>query len=522
LIILNGRVLAGADQASWAEAVAIRGDRITAVGQNAEIRKTASKTTRVVDAAGALVVPGFNDAHVHPGALPEGERLPQGEGDGPPPNPTFEEIRQLVGEAVKTAPPGRWIYGTIGSTILDDLEATRFGLDEISPQNPVLLRAWTGHGTFFNTQAMKAFGLSEREPDPPGGFFTRLRQGGNRQTLSGFAHEYAEYRLAEKLRDMAGDTAQAAAVQDQAASAAALGITTLQAMVEDAPRIAQLLSDAELPVRLRLISFASGGSPASWQAPPATEANPAAMVTVSGTKWILDGTPVERLAFLRQDYSDRRRWRGAPNFRPPVFDPMLLRGLESREQLMVHAVGDAAIDQLFAGMQRAGSPLRWQSRRLRIEHGDLLSPDLFDQAKRFGIVLVQNPSHFAIPELLQARWGAERVARSSVVKSALGAGIPLALGSDGPLSPFVNIMLAVRHPSNPPEALSVAQAVRAYTTGSAYAEFAEKEKGAIAPGMLADIAVLSQDIFAAPVEALPSTRSVLTIVGGRVVHEATP
>lgn len=520
LIVINGRVLSGPGQATWAEAVAIRGDRITAVGRNAEIRKTASKETRVVDAAGRLVLPGLNDAHVHSRAMPEGERLPQGEGDGPPPDPSFKEVLRLVGEAVKVAPPGRWIFGTIGATVLDDVEATRFGLDEISPQHPVLLRAWTGHGTFFNTQAMKVLGLSDREPDSPGGFYTRLRQGGNRQTLSGFAHEYAESRIDEKLHAMAGDAAFVSAVQQQAAEASALGITSVQAMVDDAPRAATLLADVTLPVRVRLITYAAG-DPARWQPPPPTQSTPAAMLTVSGTKWILDGTPVERLAFLRQAYADRNGWRGAPNFKPDVFAPMLLRALESREPLLVHAVGDAAIDQLFAGMQRAGSPLRWQLRRLRIEHGDLLSPDLFDQARRFGVILVQNPSHFTVPEL-RARWGAERLSRAMAVKSAVAAGVPLALGSDGPLNPFLNIMFAAQHPANPPEALSVAQAVRAYTSGSAYAEFAEKEKGAIAPGMLADIAILSQDIFTAAVETLPATKSLMTIVGGRVVHEAEP
>jgi hypothetical protein len=450
--------------------------------------------------------------------MPDGHRLPQGDGEGPPPDPTFDEVLRLVGEAVKTAPPGTWIFGTIGSTVLDDLEATRFGLDEVSPRHPVLLRAWTGHGTFFNTQAMKALGLTDRDPDPPGGTYTRLRQGGNRQTLSGFAHEYAEYRIAQKLHAMAGDPAFVEVVRREAERAKAWGITSLQAFVDDGPRAAELLAGVPLPVRLRLISFRVE-DPSRWEAPPPAEPDPAAMVTVSGTKWILDGTPIERLAYLRQPYLDRNGWRGAPNFPPSAFNPMLARALESHEPVLVHAVGDAAIDQLFAGMRAAGSPLRWKLRRLRVEHGDLLSPDLFAEALRLGVVLVQNPTHFALPELRE-RWGVERLARAQVVKSALAAGVPLAFGSDGPLNPFVNIGLAIEHPANPPEALSVLEAVRAYTTGSAYAEFAEQDKGAIAPGMLADVAILSQDVFAVPADTLADTTSVVTIVGGEIVHDA--
>jgi hypothetical protein len=136
-----------------------------------------------------------------------------------------------------------------------------------------------------------------------------------------------------------------------------------------------------------------------------------------------------------------------------------------------------------------------------------------------GVTIVQNPSHFMIAPQLQARLGAERVARMDVVKSAIAAGVPFAIGSDGPLNPFLNIMFATINAANPSQALTVEQAVAAYTRGSAFAEHAEREKGTIAPGMLADVALLSQDIFKVPPPELPRTTSVLTIVNGRIVHE---
>lgn len=134
------------------------------------------------------------------------------------------------------------------------------------------------------------------------------------------------------------------------------------------------------------------------------------------------------------------------------------------------------------------------------------------------MVLVQNPSHFMVAPVMQARLG-ERMSRVAMVKSVIRAGIVFAIGSDGPLNPFLNIMFATMNPANPPEALSVEEALVAYTHGSAYAEMMEKEKGTLAPGMLADLAVLSQDIFKVQTAELPKTASVLTIVGGRVVHE---
>jgi predicted amidohydrolase YtcJ len=135
------------------------------------------------------------------------------------------------------------------------------------------------------------------------------------------------------------------------------------------------------------------------------------------------------------------------------------------------------------------------------------------------MLVVQNPTHFTFPEIFLARYGQERVAWMQPMKSLLDAGIPLAIGSDGPMNPFLNIKAAVTHPTNPKEALTREQAVSAYTTGSAFAEFKEKEKGQIAVGMLADLAILSADVFSVPVEQMEAIRSVMTIFGGRIVHD---
>ena len=148
----------------------------------------------------------------------------------------------------------------------------------------------------------------------------------------------------------------------------------------------------------------------------------------------------------------------------------------------------------------------------------MLPPEDFARAARMGVVLVQNPSHFMIAPLLQQRLGAARMARIDLVKGAIAAGVPFAIGSDGVTNPFLNIMFAAMNPSNPSQALTVEQAVAAYTRGSAFAELAERQKGTIAVGMLADVALLSQDIFKTPLAELPRTTSVLTIVNGRIVH----
>ena len=142
----------------------------------------------------------------------------------------------------------------------------------------------------------------------------------------------------------------------------------------------------------------------------------------------------------------------------------------------------------------------------------------FARAARMGVTIVQNPSHFMIAPVMLARLGAERAQHVAEVKAIVSAGVPFALGSDGPMNPFLNIMFAATNAVNPSQALTVQQALKAYTAGSAAAEFADGDKGMLKPGMLADLALLSQDIFKVARQDLPKTTSVLTIVNGRIVH----
>lgn len=155
---------------------------------------------------------------------------------------------------------------------------------------------------------------------------------------------------------------------------------------------------------------------------------------------------------------------------------------------------------------------------MRIEHGDGVIDDLIPRAVKLGVIIVQNPTHFAPNGDIDNRPASLK--KISLLRSLIEAGIPVAIGSDGPMNPFLNIMLASIHPLRPTEAITREQAVKAYTFYSAYAELAEQDKGTLTKGKLADLTVLSQDIFTAPVPELPKTQSILTIVGGKIVHDA--
>lgn len=511
LVILNARVFTGVDERPWAEAVAVRGSRILAVGDTDDLRERAGPSTRIVDAEGRLVVPGLNDAHVHPGYIPDELMLP---GPNPPDHdPPWDEIVARIQEARRTVPPARWMLAVIGSAAIDDARARRTDLDAVSGGHPVLLFTFTGHAVVANTRALEALGLSLTAPDPPGGVFEREADG---RTLTGQAHEYASFALLRALVHLVAPREQEASLETIAREAAGFGITSLQVMPHAYTQAGvDRLLERPVPVRVRVIDMPLMAA-ADWR-PPDRGAPLLPLVTRSGIKFVLDGTPVERSTFLSTPYDDQPATRGRLNVTPQALRSFLRRALAAREQPSLHADGDAAIDVVLDALEATGGE-RWRALRPRLEHGDLFDRRHVPRALRLGVIVVQNPSHFPVLASGRARLG-DRVARWAQVRSIVDAGVPLALGSDGPLNPFLNIMFATTHPGNTSQALSLEQALKAYTVGSAAAEHAEGEKGTIAAGKLADLAMLSQNIFDVPAEAFPKTVSVLTVVNGRVVHE---
>ena len=515
-VLHHGAVFTGDPAAPWAEAVAFEGDHIVAVGNSAAL--LAQPGTTRIDLGGRLVIPGINDAHVHV-VIPEGDYVNTAD-FLPGPGPTLAEIQSLLAARAAATPDGTWLFGFIGTNIFDDPQATRRALDAVAPRHPVALFAWTGHGTWINTAAMVALGIAETEPDPFGGRFRRFA-GSN--VITGEAHEYAEFAIRRRLLALLPDAHIAAQYRVFAAAAVQLGYTTLQDMAVGLPHARALatLRAAHLPLRVRSICFPLSPDEACEASDDDRDG-----VRAAGVKWIADGTPVERLAFVTTPYADRPDQVGAPDLPGAALRSQLQAqrsGPARRHQLLFHAVGDGAIDQVLDAMDDTGGARTWRDRRIRIEHGDLLFPESFDRAHQLGIVIVQNPTHFALAPVFAVRFVPEVFGDLEPMQSLLAAEIPLAIGTDGigaPQSPFVNLLLATIHPTHPAEALRLAQALAAFTRGAAYAEFEDTRKGTLVPGKLADLAVLSQDIFHVAPADLPATRSVLTVVGGRVVWDA--
>lgn len=508
-VLTNAKIFTSDRANPWAEAIAIRGERIVAVGRSGDVLMAAQKrSTRVDthDVKGRVIVPGFNDAHFHGGAYPEHVALEFSVQD-----PEVAEVMGKVREAVSVKPGETWILGDVGGRVLNDPSVDRAALDAISTTRPIVLTSWAGHGSVANSAALAGFGYDDATRDPMGGTLGRTAAG----KLNGRLDEYAGYQAFRTFAAAVPEEAGVARYQNATRILAARGITSVQNMsnVRPAPEATAAITAAASPLRWRVIRF-----------PMTTATSFGAGMEVGavlpgsrpGAKWILDGTPVERGAMMTAPYADAPVT-GTLNFSRETIAKMLEDADGRGEQPMFHAVGDEAIDAMLDALDATGGRARWNGKRVRLEHGDMATAAQLARMSDLGVVYVQNPSHVSLAGMMKARY-APRADVLQPLKSVTAAGVALAIGSDGPTNPFLNIMFATLHPVTPGEALTREEAVIAYTAGSAYAEFAENEKGSLAVGKLADLAVLTDDAFTVPPDELPKVRSVMTMVGGKVVH----
>jgi len=270
-----------------------------------------------------------------------------------------------------------------------------------------------------------------------------------------------------------------------------------------------------------------GGAPTT-DSRPHLPPQPALNLDARGMKFILDGTPIERLSFLRDPYEDDPGNTGRPNFSDADIRAQFGRavhGPAERRQILIHQTGDALADTVFAAQRGAGGSREfWRQRRPRLEHGFVLQPEQIAHAAAWGWTIVTNPIFYSLPDLWHARLGPVQESAVWPARTVLKSGAHLAIGSDAATvvpGPFVDLFFAQINPSNPLESISLQDAIVAYTKGSAYAEFKDQVKGSLVPLHAADLIVIDQDIFALGdhPENILNTKVLLTMVNGEVVHE---
>lgn len=530
LILINGRLWTGNKSHPWAEALASRGERIVAVGSNGDIRKIADAKTRVIDLQGRLALPGFIDDHTH--FIESGFHLLSVDLRYAA---TPEEFALRIKGHAARLPAGRWVTG-------GDWDHERWPggplptkglIDPYTGENPVFVTRLDGHMGLANSAALRMAGVTKESNDPPGGTIVRDARGEPTGILKDNAQSLV-YRVIPSSTEAEREEALKASL----AEAARFGVTSIQDITpwEDYEVYRRFRDSRSLTVRVyartpmgqwkrQAEAVARHGAGDDW-------------LKLGGLKAFMDGSLGSTTALFFEPFSD------APNTSGLMVDDNIPEGKLKQNikdadnaglQCSIHAIGDKANNMLLGYFEEVARENGPRDRRFRIEHAQHLLTSDIARFSKLGIIASMQPYH-AIDDgrWAEKRIGSLRIKTTYAFRSLLEAGATVAFGSDwfvAPLSPLLGIHAAVtrqtidgKNPDGwvPDQKVTVEEAVRAYTLSSAYAEFAETNKGTLETGKLADVVVVSQDIFGIKPNEIQKTSVVYTIVGGKIVYGDNP
>ena len=529
LILTHAKVWTVNPARPQAQAVAVLGERIVAVGSDADVAQWRGPDTQVIDAGGKLLLPGFNDAHVHfvdGGASLDSVQLKDAA--------TPQEFARRVGEQAKKVGKGEWVLGgewdetkwTPANLPTKDL------IDPLTPDTPVLVTRYDGHESLANSVVLRLAGVTAQTPDPPGGVIVRDASG----NPTGVVKDAAQDLVFKVVPPMTHD--QLVKVVKRAMThAATLGVTSVQHMNPDYANIAvysELLDRGELVTRIYAaplipsvddqvkigIRHAFGGP----------------YLRLGALKAYADGSLGAATAYFFEPYLNTPNNRGLLNDTMQPLSLMRDRMLKADAaglQLCTHAIGDEGISiilDLYSGIVKAHGEA---DRRFRIEHAQHMAAKDFDRFAQLHVIASVQPYH-AIDDgrWAESRIGHDRASRTYAFRTFLDHKVRLAFGTDwdvAPLNPMLGLYAAVtratldgKNPNGwfPEQKLTLAEAIEAYTMGSAYAEFQDQDKGSITTGKLADMVLLSDDLFSIPPEKIRDVKVLKTFVGGKIVYDA--
>jgi predicted amidohydrolase YtcJ len=528
LIITGAKVWTVDKSAPSAEAVAILGDRIVAVGFNADVDLWRGPQTKIIDADGKLLLPGFNDAHVHfvsGGSQLDNVQLKDAS--------SAEEFARRIGEKARSIPKGQWILG-------GDWDETRWNpavlptnktIDAVTPDTPVFVSRYDGHMALANSLAMKLAGIDKSTPDIAGGTVVRDAQGNPTGALKDAAMNYLR-----KAIPMPSHEQRTAAAKRALAHAASLGVTSVQDMYTDFANIAvyaELLERGQLTTRIYAappIAFVESQAKLGVR-----HAFGSPYLRIGAVKGFADGSLGSRTAYFFEAFDDQPGNRGLLSDAMQPLSRMrdsMMTADGAGIQICTHAIGDQAISTIldfYTEVAKAHGPA---DRRFRIEHAQHMAAKDFDRFDQLSVIASVQPYH-AIDDgrWAEPRIGRERASRTYAFRTFLNHHVRLAFGTDwdvAPLNPMLTLYAAVtratlddKNPGGwfPEQKLTITEALEAYTMGSAYAEFQEKIKGSITPGKLADLVILSDDILSIDAVKIRDVKVLKTIVGGKIVFE---
>jgi predicted amidohydrolase YtcJ len=535
LIVLNGRVYTADGQGTMAEAVAVQGNKILRVGTNREVQRLRRPRTVVVDARGGAVLPGFNDSHTHllSGGLSMNQiNLLDAR--------TLPAIESAVREWSAAHPDEPWVIGR--GWLYEPFPGglpTRQILDALVPDRPAYLTSYDGHTGWANSAALKLAGITRRSKNPADGIIVKeARTGEPTGVLKEAAMSLMSAYLPKPTR-----AERVAAIRSAIVEAQRRGVTSVQTASGSAEELEiydELRKSHDLD--LRVYAALSGKPDLSAQELVAFDTlrekyadDP--VFKAGAIKLMADGVIESHTAAMLEPYSNRAEARGEPRFTSEALDRLVAELDRRGWQVMIHAIGDRAIRMALDAFERAAAanPLPARSRRHRIEHIETIAAADIPRFGRLGVIASMQPSH-GLPDPAQiAVWraniGEDRASRAWAYGSIARHKGALAFGSDWPvvgIDPLLGLQVAVNRTTFdgeplggwiPSERLTIEQTVDAYTRGAAWASFDEHRKGSIARDMLADIVVLTKDIFSLTPARIGETEVAATIFDGKVVYQ---
>lgn len=524
LAIVNARVWTGDVRRPWADAVAVEGAHIAAVGSSAEIRKLAGAGARIIDAHGAMVVPGFIDSHVHfieGGFALQSVKLRDAR--------TKAEFIQRIGDFAKTIPAGTWILnGDWDHENWGGELPTRQWIDAVTPNNPVWINRLDGHMSLANSAALKAAGVTRDVKDVSGGTIVRDAAGEPTGVFKDNAMGVVDRAVPPAGAEMT-DRALRAAMQHVNAQ----GVVAVHHMGGWGDLAAFERAHAASTLTTRIYASVPLSS---WKRLADTVKARGIgddWVRIGGLKGFVDGSIGSHTAAMLEPFTDAPNDRGLMvNSEADLYN-WALAGDKAGLQLLIHAIGDRAIRVLLDIFERVARENGPRDRRFRIEHAQHIAPADIARFGALGVIPSMQPYH-AIDD---GRWvdrviGAERSKGTYAFRSLLDTKASLAFGSDwfvAPPTPLMGIYAAVtrrtldeKRPGGwvPEQKITVEDALRAYTAGAAYAGFAEGTRGVLKKGMFADITMIDRDLTTIAPETIRDAKIVRTIVNGKVVFEA--
>jgi predicted amidohydrolase YtcJ len=527
LIVTNAAVYTVDKQQPKAEAVAVIRDRIVAVGSRADIDLWRGPQTKVIDADGKLLLPGFNDAHVH--FIQGGAQLVQVDlVDAATP----EEFAKRIEAQVKKTPKGEWILGgRWDETKWPKPELpTKDLVDRVTGDTPIFVERYDGHEALANSVAMKLAGIDAKTPDVPGGVIMRDASG----NPTGVFKDAAMTLIYKAIPPMTHEQRLRAA-RGALKYAASLGVTSVQHMnpeFADVAAYSELAEKGELSTRIYAVPMetdwrdqAKVGIRRAWGS---------SYLRLGAVKGYADGSLGSRTAYMFEPFTDDPGNRGllSDEMHPPsAMRDRLMQADAAGLQLRVHAIGDSAISMMldiFADIEKEHG---YHDQRFAIEHAQHMARKDFERFAKLHVIASMQPYH-AIDDgrWAEGRLGHERTRYSYAWRSFLDHGVTLAFGTDwpvAPLDPMLGVYGAVtratldgKNPGGwiPEEKITLPEAIEAYTMGAAFAEFQDSEKGSISPGKLADMVIVSDNIFELKPEAIRNVKVKTTIMGGKLVY----